>query len=94
MDPLPRSPDWLPLERALKAEIGADARAASREFRFVGFVNGPADVGALRVYQHEHTRVHVTLDGDGRAYRYFAEMDRYGFTDSEAAIFSALTGVR
>ncbi|MBC8089299.1 MAG: hypothetical protein H7Z40_18700 [Phycisphaerae bacterium] len=94
MDSLLRSPDWLPLERALKAEIGADASAAARAFRFVGYVNGPADVGTLRVYQHEHTRVHVTLDGEGRAYRYFADMDRYGSTDSEVAIYWALTGVR
>jgi hypothetical protein len=94
MDSLQRSPDWLPLERALNAELGAEGRAASRAFRFVGFVNGPADVGALRVYQHERTRVHITLDSDGRAYRYFAEMDGYGSTDNEGAVLSALTGVR
>ncbi len=94
MDSLLRSPDWLPLERALNAELGVEARAAVRAFRFVGFVNGPADVGSLRVYQHERTRVHVTLDSDGRAYRYFAEMDGYGFTNNESAILWAMTGVR
>lgn len=94
MDSILRSPDWLPLERALHAEFGVEALVAARAFRFVGVVNGPADVGLLRVYQHARTRVHVTLDSDGRAYRYFAEMDRYGSTDNEEAMLSAMTGMR
>lgn len=92
MDSLQRSPDWLPLQRALNAELGADARAATCVFRFVNFVQGPADVGELRVYQHSRTRVHLTLDMDGRAYRYFAEMDGYGRTEMEDALLAALTG--
>ncbi|MEP6832915.1 MAG: hypothetical protein ABJB74_05945 [Gemmatimonas sp.] len=92
MDSTFRSPDWTPLERALNAEPGNDVRRATSAFRFVGFVHGPADVGDLRVYQHSRTRVHVTLDADGRAYRYFAEMDGYGGTDLEQALLAALNG--
>lgn len=92
MDSLLRTPDWTPLERALNAELGEEIRGATSAFRFVGFVQGPADVGELRVYQHTRTRVHVTLDSDGRAYRYFAEMDGYGGTDLEQALLAALNG--
>lgn len=91
MESLLRTPDWSPLERALHAALGV-TRGASSAFRFVGFVRGPADVGDLRVYQHNRTRVHVTLDADGRAYRYFAEMDGYGFTDLGLAIQTAVEG--
>ena len=92
MDSLLRTPDWSPLERALHAELGVEAHGVASVFRFVGFVQGPADVGELRVYQHARTRVHVTLDADGRAYRYFAEMDGYGCTDLEQAIHTAIEG--
>lgn len=92
MDSLLRTPDWTPLERALNTEFGEAARGVSSDFRFIGFAQGPADVGELRVYQHTRTRVHVTLDTDGRAYRYFAEMDGYGFTDLERAIQTAIAG--
>jgi hypothetical protein len=92
MDSLLRIPDWSPLERALNTELGAAARGATSAFRFIGFVHGPADVGELRVYQHARTRVHVTLDVDGRAYRYFAEMDGYGFADLEQTIQTAIAG--
>lgn len=92
MDSLLRTPDWSPLERALNTEFGDAARDVTSAFRFIGFVRGPADVGELRVYQHSRTRVHVTLDADGRAYRYFAEMDGYGFTDLERAIHTAIEG--
>ncbi|MGV3711145.1 MAG: hypothetical protein ACO1Q7_20160 [Gemmatimonas sp.] len=92
MESLQRNPDWTPLERALDAEFGSDARRATSAFRFVGVVQGPADVGSLRVYQNSVTRVHVTLDGDGRAYRYFAEMDRYGGTSVGQALQAAMSG--
>ena len=92
MDSLLRTPDWSPLERALHAELGVMARGVASTFRFIGFVHGPADVGELRVYQHVRTRVHVTLDSDGRAYRYFAEMDGYGGTDLEQALLTAMEG--
>lgn len=92
MNSLLRTPDWLPLERALNAELGEAWRGATGAFWFVGYVQGPADVGELRVYQHQRTRVHVTLDCDGRAYRYFAEMDGYGGTDLEHALLAALNG--
>ena len=87
-----RTPDWTPLERALNAELGEEMRGAASAFRFVAFVQGPADVGELRVYQHSRTRVHVTLDADGRAYRYFAEMDGYGGADLEHSLLAALNG--
>ncbi len=93
MDSLLRTPDWIPLERALHAELGEAIRGATSAFRFIGFAHGPADVGELRVYQHTRTRVHVTLDVDGRAYRYFAEMDGYGATDPEHALLAALNGL-
>lgn len=93
MNSLLRQPDWAPLERVLNTEFGEVIRGATSAFRFVGFVHGPADVGELRVYQHTRTRVHVTLDADGRAYRYFAEMDGYGGTDVEQALLAALNGL-
>ncbi|MCU0647650.1 MAG: hypothetical protein MUF00_06625 [Gemmatimonadaceae bacterium] len=39
-------------------------------FWFVGFADGPADVGELRLYEHSATRRCLALDGEGRAYRY------------------------
>jgi hypothetical protein len=87
-----RTPDWAPLERALKAELGAEASDMTSAFWFVGFVDGPADVGELRVYQHSGSRRELTLDIDGRAYRYFAEMDGYGSLGAHSPLMSALAG--
>lgn len=87
-----RTPDWSPLERALKAELGSEAREMTGAFWFVGFVDGPADVGELRVYQHSGTRRQLTLDIDGRAYRYFEEMHCYGFLGAGSPLMSALAG--
>lgn len=87
-----RTPDWSPLERALNAELGASAREMTSAFLFVGFVSGPDDVGELRVYQHSVTRRQLTLDVDGRAYRYFAEMNGYGSSESGSALLTALAG--
>lgn len=87
-----RTPDYTPLQRALEAELGAEAREITNAFVFVGFVAGPADVGELRVYEHTATRRHLTLDVDGRAYRYFAEMDGYGSLGSHSALLATLAG--
>ncbi len=64
-----RPPDWIPLERALIREYGESAREAANAFWFVGYVDGPDDVGDLRLYEHHGTRRRLVLDADGRAYR-------------------------
>ena len=60
-----RPPDWVPLRRALATEFGADASDASAAFWFIGYINGPADVGELRLYEHSVTRRRLALDRDG-----------------------------
>jgi hypothetical protein len=85
-------PDWMPLERALEAELGSEARELTNAFSFVRFVDGPADVGALRVYEHNATHRQLTLDDHGRAYRFFADMNKYGSLGAGSALLSALAG--
>lgn len=72
-----RPPDWIPLERALIREYGEVARDAASAFWFVGFVDGPDDVGALRLYEHTGTRRRLVLDADGRAYRRHDDLDHF-----------------
>lgn len=65
-----RPPDFIPLERALVREFGADAVDAASAFWFIGFLDGPDDVGALRVYEHSVTRRRLALAPDGSAFQY------------------------
>jgi hypothetical protein len=83
-----RPPDWLPLERALAAEFGVGAVDATRAFWFIGFADGPADVGELRLYEHSTTRRHLALDADGEAYTWSDEIEGY----SRIRVFDALVG--
>lgn len=68
-----RPPDWAPLERALATEFGAHAVDATKAFWFIGFVEGPADIGDLRLYEHHATRRRLLLDWLGHAYRQYPE---------------------
>ena len=81
-----RPPDWAPLERALATEFGAYAVDAAKAFWFIGFVDGPADVGELRHYEHHATRRRLLLDGFGNAYRQYS--DAGGF--SRIALLDAM----
>ena len=85
-----RPPDWHPLERALTGAFGADAIDATSAFWFVGFVEGPDDVGELRLYVHSTTRRQIALDADGRAYRHLAGLDRYSPMALQDALVDAL----
>jgi hypothetical protein len=67
-----RPADWTPLERLLTAAYGPDAADAVTAFWFVGYADGPADVGELRLYEHSATRRCLALDRDGRTYRWHA----------------------
>jgi hypothetical protein len=87
-----RPPDWLPLERALAAEFGAGAVDASAAFWFMGFVEGPADVGELRLYKHSGTRQQIALDSEGSAYKWFAEICGYSRVRSGEALVSLWLG--
>lgn len=75
--PTYRPPDWRPLERALAAEFGTAAVDARGAFWFIGFVDGPADVGELRVYEHSATRRRLVLDTDGDAYAWAGGAECY-----------------
>lgn len=86
-----RPPDWAPLQRALAAEFGHDAANASASFWFIGFVDGPADVGELRIYEHSATRRRVALDREGGAYRWFSVFSGYSRITVEEALVEALT---
>jgi hypothetical protein len=90
MFPAYRLPDWYPLQRALAAVFGAAAVNASGAFWFIGFEQGPADVGELRLYEHSATRRRIALDRDGRAYRWFEEFGAYSRVDGEEALIGAL----
>ena len=85
-----RSPDWAPLQRALAAEFGAAAVDAAAAFWFIGFIDGPADVGELRLYERSVTRRRVVLDGTGAAYRWFSEFEGYSRITVEEALVEAL----
>ena len=85
-----RPPDWVPLQRALAAEFGVDAIDATAAFWFIGFIDGPADVGELRVYEHSVTRRRVVLDREGRAYRWFSVFEGFSRITVEEALVEAL----
>lgn len=85
-----RPPDWAPLQRALAAEFGVDAIDASAAFWFIGYIDGPADVGELRLYEHSLTRRRLVLDRDGGAYRWFPGFSGYSRISVEDALVDAL----
>jgi hypothetical protein len=87
-----RPPDWVPLERALAAEFGAGAVEATAAFWFIGFADGPADVGELRLYKHSGTRRQIALDSEGLAYRWFSEIRGYSRVVSGEALVSLWLG--
>lgn len=82
--------DWLPLERALQAELGEQGAAYRDAFQFIGHVRGPDDIGELRLYRHTSTRRYLVLDGAARSYRYHAPSATYGPTELGAALEAAL----
>ncbi len=65
-----RPADWRPLELALEAEFGKDCTDAASAFWFVGFANGPDDVGELRLYEHSNSHRLLALDRNGLPYRW------------------------
>jgi hypothetical protein len=85
-----RSPDWVPLQRALSAVFGAAAADASAAFWFIGFVDGPVDVGELRLYEHSATRRRLALDRDGGAYRWLDGIGHYVRIPEEDALVETL----
>jgi len=85
-----RPPDWAPLRRALTAEFGLDAIDASAAFWFIGYMEGPADVGELRLYEHSVTRRRLALDRGGKAYRWYAGFAGYSRVSVEDALVEAL----
>jgi hypothetical protein len=88
--PAYRPPDWYPLQRALALVFGTAAIDASASFWFIGFVQGPADVGELRLYEHSTTRRRIALDRNGGAYQWFEEIAGYSRVDHEAALIATL----
>ncbi|WP_411280251.1 hypothetical protein [Gemmatimonas sp.] len=88
--PLYRPPDWYPLQRALALVFGTAAIDATASFWFIGFVDGPADVGELRRYQYSATGRRIALDRNGGAYRWFEEIHGYSRVDHEEALIGAL----
>jgi len=85
-----RPPDWAPLQRALAAEFGESAVEATAAFWFIGYLDGPADVGELRLYEHSQTRRRVVLDREGGAYRWFEVFAGYSRISVEDALVEAL----
>lgn len=73
-----RPPDLQPLERALTAHLGESAIVVTSAFWFIGFVAGPDDVGALRLYEHSLSHGRIALDRHGRAYGWYAESGAFG----------------
>jgi hypothetical protein len=88
--PAYRPPDWYPLQRALTAQFGIVAADASRSFWFIGYVAGPVDVGALRLYEHSGTRRRLALDPDGNAFGFVDGIGHYVRVDDEAALIDTL----
>jgi hypothetical protein len=86
-----RPPDWAPLQRALTAEFGEGAAEATAAFWFIGFIDGPADVGELRMYEHSVTRRLLVLDREGGAYGWFAVFAGYSRIGTEEALVAALS---
>ena len=81
-----RKPDWAPLERALSAQFGVNAVDAIRAFWFIGFADGPADIGELRLYEHSQSRTRLALDAEGSAYCWFPEFEGYSRCSLEDAL--------
>jgi len=86
-----RPPDWAPLQRALAAEFGDDAIGATGAFWFIGFVEGPADIGELRQYEHSGTRRRLVLDREGGAYRWMADFSGFSKVSVVAALVDVLS---
>ena len=85
-----RSPDWVPLQRALSTVFGATAAEATSAFWFIGFVNGPVDVGELRLYEHTATRRRLALDREGGAYRWLEAIGHYVRVAGDEALIETL----
>lgn len=88
--PVYRPPDWYPLQRALSAMFGVSATEATKSFWFIGYVEGPADVGELRLYEHSVTRRRIALDRDGSAFRFVESIGHYIRVDDETALIELL----
>jgi len=85
-----RPPDWYPLQRALSVVFGAAAVDATASFWFIGYENGPVDVGELRLYEHSGTRRRIALDRTGGAYQWHDEARAYVRVDDEMALIQTL----
>jgi hypothetical protein len=88
--PVYRPPDWYPLQRALCAVFGVGAVEATKAFWFIGYVDGPVDVGELRLYEHSTTRRRIALDRDGSAFRFVEAIGHYIRVDEESALIEML----
>ena len=88
--PVYRVPDWAPLQRALSSAFGDDGVRATAAFWFIGFIDGPDDVGELRQYEHSVTRRHLVLDREGGAYRWFEVFAAYSRITLDEALIDAL----
>lgn len=88
--PAYRLPDWSPLQRALSAVFGVAAADASAAFWFIGYVDGPVDVGELRLYEHSTTRRRLALDRHGGAYRRLDAIGHYVRVSEEEALVETL----
>ena len=75
----------------LAADFGLGAIDATRAFWFIGFAEGPADVGELRLYEHSTTRKHLALDSEGGAYSWCREIEGYSRIRGIEALIGALT---
>lgn len=85
-----RPTDLRPLERALERELGVLGVRHRDDFHFLGCAQGPADVGALRLYRHARTHRYLVLDARGRAFRYDGRTRTYGRIAAQPAIRRAL----
>jgi hypothetical protein len=85
-----RPPDWAPLQRALSSEFGDDGIRATAAFWFIGYLDGLADIGELRVYEHSVTRRRLVLDREGGAYRWFEVFAGYSRITMDEALIEAL----
>jgi hypothetical protein len=88
--PAYRPPDWAPLQRTLSAVFGVAAAEAAKSFWFIGYVEGPADVGELRLYEHSGTHRRLVLDEHGQAYRQEQRPGYYVRADNEALLIEVL----